>query len=118
MKQQIADAVRCFIGAPPNLCILESFKTALNLWEVVFGKQVSRLANELRRDASNDGRTHFAIGQASAIRKIELKKSRAGHHDPVARHVADVTLPCRRPNLSVEVCVSLCDALVWPFHRA
>jgi hypothetical protein len=90
MQQEISDAVRLWIGAPPNLLVAEQLQAALDLGEKVFGEVMSGTGNE---------------GLANFIHMTRL---------------SPLSIPLPAPAFPVVVCVSLCarqDALsgpAWP----
>src|ERR1700674_398433 len=53
MQQQISNAVRLLIGAPPDLLVLEQSKTALDLWQEVFRQMMLRAGDESLADITH-----------------------------------------------------------------
>ncbi len=53
MQQEIPNAVRLFIGSPPDLFVTEQVETTLNLWQVILRKVKSRAGYELLADIAH-----------------------------------------------------------------
>jgi len=53
MQQQIADAVRAFVRAPPHVGISQGFHAPLNLRQVVGAQESARLGDKVFRDVSH-----------------------------------------------------------------
>src|SRR5438105_9100611 len=53
MQQQVSDAVRLFVGTPPNLLVLEQAKTAFDLRQKIFRQMILGLRDESPADVTH-----------------------------------------------------------------
>jgi len=86
MQQEIPNAVRLFIGSPPDLFVTEQVETTLNLWQVILRKVKSRAGYELLADIAH---VIWCVAPSSTGQRGKGKEPGQG-----VRALAISSLPC------------------------